>query len=192
MKRVCEFSGCGRKHKGHGLCGPHLTQRQKGGPLRPITKSLPFSERFWLKVDKTETCWSWTATKVKGGYGHIGKEGKLILAHRASYEMAYGPIPPGSQVDHKCHNTSCVRPDHLQAVTQPLNSQNRSGAQANSVTGVRGVHPYRNTGRFVACVKTGKKSVHVGIFDTIPEAEAAVVTKRNELFTNNLLDRKAS
>jgi hypothetical protein len=192
LTRTCEFEGCGRKHKGRGFCGPHLSQARKGQPLKPITKTLPFADRFWLKVDKSTECWLWTATTIKGGYGHVGKDGKLVLAHRASYEMAYGPIPAGMQVDHKCHQTSCVRPDHLQVVTQHLNGQNRSGAQANSVTGVRGVHPYRNTGRWVGCVKAGGRSIHVGIFDTILEAETAVVAKRNELFTNNLLDRKTA
>lgn len=36
-----------------------------------------------------------------------------LAAHRASWVIHYGPIPPGMHVLHKCDNGLCVRPDHL-------------------------------------------------------------------------------
>lgn len=72
-------------------------------------------QRFWPKVEKTETCWTWTANRNNKGYGLIrtnGKERKQ-LAHRVSWVLAYGPITPGAEVAHTCDNPSCVRPDHL-------------------------------------------------------------------------------
>ena len=40
------------------------------------------AERFWAKVEKTETCWIWTGTRMRGGYGHLVVGGVGIRAHR--------------------------------------------------------------------------------------------------------------
>lgn len=86
------------------------------------------SERFWAKVEKTETCWNWTAVKVTGGYGLFrGGPGAKKLAHRWIWEATVGPIPEGYQVDHLCKNPSCVNPAHLEPVP-PRTNWERSNA----------------------------------------------------------------
>ena len=55
------------------------------------------------------------------GYGRIGIKGKNILAHRYSYELAHGEIPPGLIICHTCDNPLCVRPAHLYAGTNQDN-----------------------------------------------------------------------
>lgn len=73
--------------------------------------------RFWAKVDKTETCWLWTAGKNPDGYGRFWIEPRLVYPHRLMAEVTYGPIPAGRVVDHLCRVPACVRPDHLEIVS---------------------------------------------------------------------------
>ncbi len=90
--------------------------------------SPTFPERFWAKVNKTDGCWLWTASKHQWGYGQIGrwKEGdRPILAHVASWVLHFGPIPKGMCVCHSCDVPPCVRPDHLWLGTQNDNTQDK-------------------------------------------------------------------
>lgn len=81
------------------------------------------AKRFWSRVDKTDGCWLWTGAKSTAGYGSITVHTVQTYAHRLSYEWAHGPIAPGLVIDHLCANPSCIRPDHLEAVTQQENIQ---------------------------------------------------------------------
>lgn len=78
--------------------------------------SAPVWVRFWTKVDKTGWCWNWTGAVNDSGYGVIWDGYHLVYAHRLSYVMA-GLAIDETDVDHRCGNKVCVRPDHLQAVT---------------------------------------------------------------------------
>lgn len=74
------------------------------------------SKRFWGRVIKTDTCWLWTGKPHRDnqwGYGRFHAAGQSFKAHRLSYILAYGSIPDGLLVRHKCDNPLCVRPDHL-------------------------------------------------------------------------------
>ena len=88
-------------------------------------------ERFWSHVDKTNSCWNWTGhLNAKKRYGHIKINKKYFLVHRFSYELSKGKIPEGLTIDHLCRNTSCVNPDHLEAVTMKENLMRGIGACA--------------------------------------------------------------
>jgi HNH endonuclease len=82
-------------------------------------KPAPIETRFWEKVEKTDSCWRWTANKNNKGYGMIywGKYARKCVAHRVSWELHYGVVPEGYEVTHKCDNPECTRPDHLVART---------------------------------------------------------------------------
>lgn len=82
-------------------------------------------DRFWKKVEKRpDGCMIWTAA-LNRGYGIFsvkrGRKWKSTLAGRWLYQRINGPIPPGLDLDHVCHNPSCVNPDHLEPVTHKVN-----------------------------------------------------------------------
>jgi hypothetical protein len=78
-------------------------------------------ERFWSKVQKTETCWIWTAACNGPGYGNFFYRGRTVLAHRIAYEWLVGAIPAELPLDHLCRMPACVNPAHLEPVTQKIN-----------------------------------------------------------------------
>jgi hypothetical protein len=90
--------------------------------------------RYWSRVDRSGDCWLWTHTTNRNGYGvtahKVEGSWRQVLAHRASYELAYGPVPTGLELDHLCRTTRCVRPDHLEAVTHAENV--RRGVKASA------------------------------------------------------------
>lgn len=157
-------------------------------------RTVSLAQRFWVKVEKTESCWNWTGGKISTGYGSIGlgaPSRKTALAHRISYELCIGPIPEGLVIDHTCGNRGCVNPGHLQAVTQKQNTENRH--KTSSSTGSLGVyHSTSAPGKFEARVKHCGKVHYAGLHATFEEAQRAVVAKRNQLFSNNLNDRNAA
>lgn len=105
-------------------------------------RKKPASDRFWIKVDKTDDCWVWTGALGDDGYGRFGDQSRTRMAHRWAYEHCVGPIPAGLQLDHLCHTRDiaacvasgsclhrrCVNPDHLEPVTRLENV--RRGANA--------------------------------------------------------------
>ena len=152
---------------------------------------LTVAERFWPRVDQRQPdeCWAWTGPKDKQGYGGFSvAAGKRYGAHRLAYELAVGPIPVGMEVDHLCHVRACVNPSHLRVVTHRQNTQNRSGAQRNSRSGVRGVCWHKRSGKWHAYVAGST----VGYFDSLDEAAQTVAEARRERFTHSDMDRRAS
>ena len=112
--RPCEFAGCERRHKGHGLCDGHLWQRKQGKDLTPIMRGRPLSERLIAASSMLSCggCWLWQGS-LEDGYGRLSVNGKLELAHRASFKAFRGQIPEGMLVCHTCDVRNCWNPTHL-------------------------------------------------------------------------------
>jgi len=84
-------------------------------------------ERFWAKVSKGPdwveggpNCWIWLGNVHMNGQGRFSAGcGQMIYAHRFSWVLHRGLIPPGLWVYHRCSNLLCVRPEHL-ALAKPF------------------------------------------------------------------------
>lgn len=69
-------------------------------------------EAFWSQVEKTSGCWWWRGWRGSR-YGSARVGGRQVRAHRAAWQFARGPIPPGLFVCHHCDHPPCVNPAHL-------------------------------------------------------------------------------
>lgn len=193
MEKICLLPDCDKVSRALNYCNAHYKKFKIYGD--PMGGKPSLAERFWAKVKKGDGCWEWQASLTGSGYGQfsIGYGLSMRGAHRMSYELAYGDIPQGMDIDHVCHNKICVRPDHLRVATRKQNMEHRMGAQKNSTSGVRGVFWTETCGgRWSARVMHNRRNIHVGYFSTLEAAEAAVTAKRLELFTHNDLDRIAA
>lgn len=102
--------------------------------------------RFWSNVETTGSCWYWTGTKGRNGYGMFWAGNRRTAAHRTAYQLLVGPIPDGLQIDHLCRTRSCVNPDHLEPVTQAENiARGMSGIKNASKSTCPKGHAYDST-----------------------------------------------
>ena len=79
-------------------------------------------ERFWTKVNKTDSCWLWTG-KIDDGYGRFQIGPKLYLVHRLAFAMLNHKLGENTQVDHLCKVRNCINPKHLDEVTSKENTR---------------------------------------------------------------------
>ncbi len=79
-------------------------------------------KRFWskVKIKTPDSCWLWTTTLLKDGYGQFWLDGKFVKPHRMVLFLvrgialdSYGQLT----VDHLCRVRHCVNPDHLDIVS---------------------------------------------------------------------------
>lgn len=83
------------------------------------TGPKPRTFESFLAVANERGCVEWTGVTIKSNgrddhrYGRFTRDGRKRLAHRVAYERAFGTIPSGLQVLHRCDNPLCCNPDHL-------------------------------------------------------------------------------
>lgn len=153
----------------------HWKRMKRNGHTTARTPEM----RFWEKVNKTDTCWLWTASCGEYGYGQYGTGGKNYRAHRYAYEMTYGKIPDDMVLDHLCRNVKCVNPSHLEVVDVRENT-----VRGNTVKNKRDRLPVgvirASKNRFRARKWFNGKSINLGYYWTPQEAHMAYILKEGK------------
>lgn len=112
-------------------------------------------------------CWVWLRDTNRG-YGRASFGGRVRSVHVVMYQLAYGPISKGLEIDHLCKVRSCGRPDHLEAVTKLENIRRSSACKLthSQVTEIRRLRKEGVSGNSVAEMFGVKKScislIHTG------------------------------
>lgn len=138
-----------------------------------MTKRLfatPEETRLWRWLSKVEKrvdgCWMWTGAVTHRhtglDYGVVKVDYRAMYVHRVFYELFVGPIPDGYEVDHLCRVTTCVNPDHLEAVTGAENRRRQLHIQEQmSRTHCPRGHPYSGDNLIV---RRGKKECRTCVY----------------------------
>lgn len=111
-------------------------------------------ERFLDKIEfgeHSDECWLWLAQLNLDGYGRFKSNGRMVLAHRYSYEMFIGTIPPDKPfVLHDCDFPPCVNPRHLHVGTHTDNMREMVS---------RGLHSNGNKGQTLPGEQNGRSKL---------------------------------
>lgn len=76
-------------------------------------------EKKVIREDLGE-CWETIRNKMQFSYN-----GKAMLSHRVAYTITKGEIPKGMVIRHKCDNSKCINPEHLELGSQQENIQDK-------------------------------------------------------------------
>src|SRR5205085_853133 len=87
-------------------------------PSSPMVEVLMHRTALWSGImpkggEVSDKCFIWEGEVHPAGYGSY--EGRAV--HRISFEIFVGPIPPDCELRHLCNNLTCVRPSHLEMLT---------------------------------------------------------------------------
>jgi len=96
---------------------------------KPIPRRV--QERAGTRWEADGDCWISAYSVASHGYAQVGwndgQKNHMVLAHRASWEYAMGPVPLGFTLDHQCKQKTCVNPAHLRILSNYENARRTAG-----------------------------------------------------------------
>ena len=149
-----------------------MTNREKQYIHGEFGVLSPSEVGFWRKVTgvipatgairsgweySKDRCWLWKGGLSQAGYGRYQiHKSRTKIAHRLAYELVIGPIPEGLVLDHLCRRRNCVKPTHLEAVTN-LENIERGLVGASRRTHCKHGHPLDEANTIQLFKPTGQK-----------------------------------
>jgi hypothetical protein len=115
LSGIC-MCGCGRQAP---LSSTTRRGYKRGEPLMFIKGHHSRRSGPEYEIDD-KGCWIWLGSITCWGYGNRGVPGarRTEGAHRFYYRQAFGEIPAGHDVHHRCGVPACVNPEHLVALSR--------------------------------------------------------------------------
>lgn len=99
------------------------------------------------------------------GYMRTRCGGRKHLVHRIVYEMHFGQIPDGMQIDHIDGDKLNNRIENLRLATHSQNQHNR-GAYSSNTSGMKGVYWHKSHEKWSSAIRIDGALKHLGLFDT--------------------------
>ena len=124
--KICTYAGCEQPHYARALCSGHHRQLLRGQELRPLyahehirLEGAAFAR--WLldqlvRSPAPDGCWLWPGLSADAsGRPLVTHRGTRLSVARLILRDATGRDPSRAEVvAHKCGDTRCCRPDHLE------------------------------------------------------------------------------
>ncbi|WP_192798552.1 HNH endonuclease [Brucella anthropi] len=152
----------------------------------PETGKLFWKERGleWFSDDakwtSSEVCKRWNSrhagreafTSLKpNGYFHGALLNRNMSAHRVAWAVFYGAYPM-ADIDHINGIRSDNRISNLRAASRSENLRN-SFIRSDNTSGFKGVSYHQGTSKWMAYIKTDRKRIYLGLYETAEQAHLA-------------------
>jgi len=183
---VCRPYGSYHKRKGTAhMTSNMLTQSR----LKELLHYDPETGVFTRRVDVTYNARAGdvAGTQMTVGYLSVGLDGCRYSCHRLAWLYMHG-VWPSTHIDHIDGVRTNNRIVNLREANDAQNHQNRRAARKDSKSGLLGVSWHQHSRGWAACITTGGKSRHLGVFDTPELAHEAYLRAKHALHEFSTLE----
>lgn len=107
----------------------HVSRIRHNESWTELVEKTTEIDDFWKRAiyqkrlinDELGECWETIRDKIQ-----ISFRGKSILAHRIAYTVTFGEVSQGLVIRHKCDNSKCINPKHLETGTHQENMKDKA------------------------------------------------------------------
>lgn len=123
------------------------------------------------------------------GYIRISIDGRGYYAHRLAWLYIHGELPKKG-IDHKDGDGKNNKIENLRPASQAQNGQNQK-LRTTNVSGHTGVSRHNIPGKWIATIWKNNKKFHIGVFDSVSEANTAYLAEKARLHTFQPIPRES-